>query len=85
VKYVTTGAVQTLAAAADGLLLQLNTALTGETIELKTATGGTFALISGPAPAGTQFRYNGLRGLGAVTIEPNATVNITVSFLNREI
>lgn len=72
--------------AANGLLIQLNKALTTETITLSTATGGTFAIIGASATAtGAQFRYNGLRGLGAVTITPSAAVNATASLLNREV
>ena len=82
-KYITASGSQTVASAANGLLIQVNTALTG-TITLATATGGTFAVITNPL-AGNQFRYNGLRGQGAVSIHPSATTDITVSFLNREV
>lgn len=84
-KYITASGLQTLSAGANGLLLQVNTALTAEAIELATANGRTFAVINGPVAAGAEFRYVGLRGLGAITIEPNATVDITVSFLNRQV
>jgi hypothetical protein len=81
-KYITASGSTTIASAADGLLLQVNTALTG-TITLA-AGAVTFAIITNP-PAGSQFRYNGLRGQGAVTVNPNATCDISVSFLNRNV
>jgi len=71
--------------AANGLLIQLNKALTTETITLSAATGGTFAVITGAAAAGAQFRYNGLRGKGAITITPSAAVDATGSLLNRDV
>lgn len=82
-KYITTAATHTVAAGADGLLIQVNTALTG-TITLATANGSTFAVITNPT-VGSQYRYNGLRKLGAVTVTPNASCDITVSFLNRNV
>lgn len=81
-KYITASGSTTVAAGADGLLIQVNTALTG-TITLA-AGGTTFAVITNPL-AGDQFRYNGLRGLGAITVNPSATTDITVSFLNRNV
>lgn len=81
-KYITASGSQTVASAANGLLIQVNTALTG-TITLA-AGGTTFAIITNPTVGG-QYRYNGLRNQGAVTVNPSATCDITVSFLNREI
>lgn len=81
-KYITASGSTTVAAAANGLLIQVNTALTG-TITLA-AGGVTFAVITNPI-AGSQFRYNGLRGQGAITVNPSGTTDITVSFLNREV
>jgi len=81
-KYITASGSQTVAAGADGLLIQVNTALTG-TITLA-AGAVTFAIITNP-PAGTNFRYNGLRRQGAITVNPNGTCDITVSFLNRSV
>lgn len=81
-KYITASGSTTVATAANGLLVQVNTALTG-TITL--AAGGTiFAVITNPT-VGTQYRYNGLRGQGAITVNPSGTTDITVSFLNREV
>lgn len=81
-KYITASGSQTIAAAANGLLVQTNTALTGT---LTLAAGGTtFAVITNPT-VGSQYRYNGLRGQGAITINPSTTCDVTVSFLNREI
>lgn len=82
--YITAGGSVTVTEQADGLLVQINKALTSETITLA-AGGNTFAIITGAAVAGAQFRYNGLRGQGAITVNPSATVDITVSFLNREV
>lgn len=82
--YITASGSQTIATAADGLLVQVSKALVSETITLQ-AGGVTFDVITGPAAAGTQFRYNGLRGKGAVTINPSGTVSLTVSFLNRDV
>lgn len=81
-KYITASGSQTVAAGADGLLIQVNTALTG-TITLG-AGGTTFAVITNPT-VGSQYRYNGLRGKGAITVNPNGTTDITVSFLNRNV
>lgn len=82
-KYITTSGSQTLVSAADGLLVQVNAALTG-TLTLATTNGSTFAIITNPT-VGSQFRYNGLRGQGAVTINPSASCDVTVSFLNRDV
>ena len=81
-KYITASGSQTVAAAVNGLLIQVNKALTG-TITLG-AGGTTFAVITDPT-VGTQFRYNGLRNQGAITVNPSATTDITVSFLNRDV
>lgn len=81
-KYITASGSQTVAANANGLLVQCNTALTG-TVTLA-AGGTTFAVITNPL-AGNQFRYNGLRNAGAITVNPSGTTDLTVSFLNREV
>lgn len=84
-KYITSSGSTTVAAAANGLLIQINKPLTTETITLA-AGGTTFAVIGGAAvAAGAQFRYNGLRNQGAITVNPSGTVDITVSFLNRDV
>jgi len=80
--YITASGSQTVATACNGLYVQVNTALTG-TITLA-AGGTTFAVITNPT-AGNIFRYNGLRGKGAITVNPSATTDITISFLNRDI
>ncbi len=80
--YVTSGTAQTIATGANGLLVTVNTALTG-TITLKAGTT-TFAIITNPT-AGKSFRYNGLRGQGAISITPSDVCDCTVSFLNREV
>lgn len=81
-KYITASGSVTVAAAANGLLIQVNKTLSG-TITLA-AGGTTFAVITDP-PVGTQFRCNGLRNQGAITVNPSATTDITVSFLNRDV
>ena len=81
-KYITASGSTTVATAANGLLIQVNAALTG-TITLA-AGGTTFAIITNPT-VGAQFRYNGLRNAGAITVNPSATTDITVSFLNRDV
>lgn len=78
--YITTG-TKTIAGA-DGLLIQVNGALTG-TLTLA-AGGNTFAVITNPT-VGNQFRYNGLRGLGAITVIASATCDATISLLNRDV
>lgn len=80
--YITASGSTTVAKAANGLLIQVNGALTG-TITLG-AGGTTFAIITNPT-VGSQYRYNGLRDKGAITVNPSATTDITVSFLNRDI
>jgi len=80
--YITASGSQTVAASANGILVQVNTALTG-TLTLQ-AGGTTFAVITNPT-VGSQFRYNGLRGKGTITINPNATTDVTVSLLNRDV
>lgn len=78
-----TSAAKTITTA-NGLLVQVNKALTTETITLA-AGGTTFAVITGAVSAGQQFRYNGLRGQGAITVTPSAAVDATVSLLNRDV
>lgn len=63
----------------DGLMIQVNTALTGS-ITLQ-AGGVTFAVITNPT-VGSQYRYTGLRGMGAITVNPSATTDITVNILS---
>ncbi len=80
--YLTASGSATVAKTCNGLLIQVNKALTG-TITLA-AGGTTFAVITDPT-VGTQFRYNGLRNQGAITVNPSVTTDITVSFLNRDV
>lgn len=80
--YITASGSTTVAKTCNGLLIQVNTALTC-TITLA-AGGTTFAVITDPT-AGSQFRYNGLRNQGAITVNPSGTTDITVSFLNRDV
>lgn len=81
---ITASGSQTVASQANGVLIQLNKALVAETIVV--AVGGTtIATITGAAGAGSQFRYGGLSTRGAVTVNPSAVVDITVSLLNKAI
>lgn len=81
-KYITTASTHTIAKGADGLLVQNNLTLSG-TITLAVG-GATFAVITDPQ-VGEQYRYNGLRGQGAITVVPSDACNITISFLNRQV
>lgn len=81
-KYITSSGSTTISADANGLLVQVNTALTG-TITLQ-AGAVTFAVITNPT-VGSQYRYNGLHTQGAITVNPSATCDITISFLNRDV
>lgn len=81
-KYITASGSTTVATSADGLLIQINKTAAG-TITLA-AGGTTFAIIDTPL-VGQQFRYNGLRGQGAITVNPSGATDITVSFLNRAV
>ncbi len=75
--YTTSAAV--VVAGADGILVQVNAALTG-TLTCSAATGGTFAVITNPT-VGTSYRYGGLRGGGAITVTPSTTCDATVTVL----
>ena len=80
--YITASGSQTVANQCNGLLIQVNAALTG-TITLQ-ANGTTFAIISNPT-VGTQYRYIGLSTKGPITVNPSASTDITVSFLNKNV
>jgi hypothetical protein len=66
----------TVADAAASLLVQVNKALTGNIIVA--AGGTTIATITDPT-VGTSYRYGGLRGQGAITVNPSTTCDITVT------
>jgi len=80
--YITASGATTVASAANGLLVQVNAALAG-TITLQ-AGGVTFAIISNPT-VGSQYRYGGLSAKGAITVNPSATTDITVTLLNKTV
>lgn len=80
--YITSATTTPITSVANGLLVNVNTALTG-TITLQ-AGGTTFAVITNPG-VGPAFRCNGLRGKGAITAITNATCDVTISLLNRDI
>lgn len=78
--YLTSSAVKIRA---DNIMIQLNKALTSETITLSdSATSTTFSIITGAASAGQQFLYTGLRSKGEVTITPSAAVDAAVNNMN---
>lgn len=70
------------------ILIQVNAALTGN-IVITTAgssqystNSATIATITNPT-VGSQFIYGGLQNQGAISINPNATTNISVTKLNN--
>lgn len=63
----------------DNLTIQINKALTTETITLSGANGGTFAVITGAATAGARFLYTGLRSRGIITITPSGAIDAAVN------
>lgn len=69
-----------VAAQADAIFIQVNAALTG-TITCQ-AGGVTFATITNPT-VGTFYQYGGLHGAGKVTVNPNATCDISVTVRSR--
>lgn len=82
--YITASGSQSVASQCNGLLVQVNKPLTVETITLQ-ANGTTFGIITGAVAAGAQFRYIGLSTKGPITVNPSAGVDITVSFLNKNV
>lgn len=77
--YITASGSQSIATSAYGILIQVNAALTGS---ITVADGDvTKAVITDPT-VGSQFRYFGFNG--AITVNPNATCDITVSVLNHQ-
>lgn len=76
--YITT-ATTTSVSAPMGILITVNSALTG-TITCSDVRG-TFAVITNPG-VGAAFRYHGLQG--AVSLVTSATCDITVSSINHQ-
>ena len=76
-KYITASGSQTIASGAFGILITVNTALTG-TITVADA-GTTIAVITNPT-VGSSYQYYGFNG--AITVNPSATCDITVNVLN---
>lgn len=76
--YITTGATTTVADATNGILIQVNTALTG-TITVQDA-GTTKAVITNPT-VGSFYQYIGFTG--QVKVITSTTCDITVSLLSR--
>lgn len=82
-KYITASGSQPLVNTASGIVVQANTALATGTVTLA-AGGVTFAIITAPYTSASRWEYGGLRGQGAITINPSAAVDLTVSFVNRQ-
>lgn len=82
-KYITVAGSQPLASAANGVIVQANTALTTGTVILQ-AGGVTFATITAPYTSSSRWEYNGLRSQGIITINPSTPVDLTISFVNRQ-
>jgi hypothetical protein len=87
-KNITSSGSATIASHAYGILIQVNAALTG-TITVAVAgstqygtSSATIATITNPG-VGNVFRYGGLTQQGAVTVNPSATCDITVTVLTR--
>jgi hypothetical protein len=78
-KNLTASGSVTIADGAFGVLIQVNSALTGNFVVA--AGGTTIATVTNPT-VGSQYRYGGLRGQGAITVNPSTTCDITVSLLN---
>lgn len=76
--HVTTGATTTLPQT-NGLLIQVNAALTG-TITVNDATGA-IAVITNPV-VGNQYLYYGLSGVP--TVVTSTTCDITLSLLSNQ-
>lgn len=77
--YLTSSAIKVRT---DNIMIQLNKALTTETITLTDSTGTTFSVITGAASAGQQFMYTGLRSKGEMTITPSATIDAAINNMN---
>lgn len=66
------------------IIIQMNTALTGNIVVSAAGstqygtTSSTIATITNPT-VGSLYRYNGLQSAGAITITPSTTTDITVS------
>ena len=75
--YITAATTTTVADQANGIMIQVNAALTG-TITVRNA-GTTVAVITNPT-VGSVFRYYGFTG--AVSLVTSATCDITISILN---
>lgn len=87
-KNLTTSAATVVASNAQALFIQVNAALTG-TITITAAgstqygTGSsTIATITNPT-VGNVFRYGGLAQVGAITVTPSTTCDITVTMLDH--
>lgn len=72
---------------ARAILIQVNLGFTG-TLTITNAgstqygtSSGTIATITNPA-TGQEYRYGGLHGLGAISINPSTSTDISVSKLN---
>lgn len=84
--HITGSGSTTVATAADGIRITNNIALTGTiTVAVAGSTqygtpSATLAIITNPV-VGESHEYHGLRTQGAVTVNPNATCDITVDMI----
>lgn len=77
---ITTGTATTVATQADAIFIQVNAALTGN---FTVVVGGvTQATVTNPT-VGSQYRYGGLHGQGAVVITPSTTCDISVTVTKK--
>lgn len=87
-KNLTASGAAVIASNANAILIQVNAALTGTitvTVGGSTQYGtssATIATITNPA-VGNVFRYGGLIQQGAVSVNPSATCDITVTVLDN--
>lgn len=87
-KNITASGATVIAAQAGAIYIQVNSALTGTIIV--TAAGSnqygtasqTIATINNPS-VGSFYKYGGLHGQGAISVNPSATCDITVTVLSR--
>lgn len=87
-KNITASGAQVIAAQAGAIYIQVNAALTG-TIAVTVAGSSqygtaaqTIATITNPT-VGSFYKYGGLHGQGAVSVNPSTTCDITVTVLSR--
>lgn len=87
-KNITSSGAVTIAASAGAILIQNNKALTGNIVVSVAGStqygtpAATIATITDPA-VGNIFKYGGLAQQGAISVNPSATCDVTVTVLSR--